>query len=344
MLTCAICSKEGLDLTFHLQHKHQLTTDQYKSQYNALVVDPSVELKRKETCESVHGDSNYKNEEARKLSFEVYEGGHPFSDPKVREAAMNTKMKLYGDPDYTNRDQAKETIKTKYGVENVAGIPGVVEKRIKTNLERYGKIFNYDPKPIFTKDQLEDLHYNQNKNLSEIGEIYGMTGEGVAYWMRKYGLKTRTIKLNKAIVTGPMQECKGNYSEEDFINAQKKIVELSKTRGVSRDNYSDNVLGMSTSNLESHYGTWNKFVIAAGLEPGYVAHEPYEHVRDYLKVCLEQNKVLSFYEYEKITGNPSTRFKRLFNFGKPYNNLKEELFNIALKKDLHETFLQKFKK
>lgn len=335
MLTCAICNKEGLDLTFHLQHKHQLTVEQYKVKYNALVVDPSVELKRKETCEKVHGDPNYKNEEARKLSFEVYGGGHPFSDPKMREAAREIKKELYGDPDYTNREQAKETIKAKYGVENVANIPGVAEKRVKTNLERYGKVFNYDPVPLLTKEQLEDLHYNQGKNLSEIGRIYSTSGEGVAYWMKKYG-----IEYNKKI-----KESKDLESESLFIKAQELFKVLSKDCGLARSSYQDNALGVSTSSLEYYYGTWNKFITSCGLQPENVVQKPEDRVKDFLEACVSNNKILSFDDYEKILGRSCRSLKYLkSNEGKSLIFYQKEIETIALDPSLWETFLLKFKK
>lgn len=54
-------------------------------------------------------------------------------------------------------------------------------------------------------------------------------------------------------------------------------------------------------------------------------------VEKYLIKCLELNKILSFYEYGN-TGKDrdNLRMKRLFNKGKIYSHLKNELFKIAV--------------
>lgn len=94
--------------------------------------------------------------------------------------------------------------------------------------------------------------------------------------------------------------------------------------------------------IEKAFGSWNKFLLACGIKPIYVTHTPVEHVSAYLKICKENNKVLGFHEYEVLTGRPSTRLKRLFNKGKPFAHLKEELKDVALNSNLWESFLNKF--
>ena len=94
--------------------------------------------------------------------------------------------------------------------------------------------------------------------------------------------------------------------------------------------------------IERDFGSWNKFIMEAGLIPEREIHSPYEHVECYFKKCLERKRILSFYDYEKQTGKPASRLKRLFNAGKRYHHLKEELFEVALKPDLWDGFLKKF--
>lgn len=128
---------------------------------------------------------------------------------------------------------------------------------------------------------------------------------------------------------------------EEIDAAVLKFKELSPSRGVSRSAYQDGSLGVPSYVLEHKYGSWNKFIRFCGIEPGYETHDPVEYVKDFLKVCLNAGKFLSFYEYEKITGNPSTRLKRIFNAGKPFNYLREELKIVALKPELWPGFLGK---
>jgi hypothetical protein len=193
MPICAICNVGRSDLTRHLKADHNITVDEYKKQYNAIVVDHSVEEKRKLTCLDKYGISNYKNGDAKKLSNEIFEGGHSLSDPKVREKACKTKQELYGDPNFTNREKAKRTVMVKYGVESVAHIPGVIDKRKETLINKYGRVFNYIRPPTITKEVLIDLHINQRKTLKEIGLLYNIKWQVVSYWMKKYSIKALRI-------------------------------------------------------------------------------------------------------------------------------------------------------
>lgn len=134
------------------------------------------------------------------------------------------------------------------------------------------------------------------------------------------------------------------YRKEDIQNAVDIFKKVSAIKGVSRDTYKDkSILGVPSHVLEKHYGGWNAFISCCGLQPQYEAKNPADYVADYLKTCKSKNKILSFYVYEKETGNPATRLKRLFNKGKPYHHLKERLFEIALREDLWEEFLKEFK-
>jgi len=218
-----------------------------------------VDEKRRQTCLERYGNPNYRNEEAKKLSNEVFAGGHPLSDPVIREKARETKKELYGDPNFTNREKAKLTCLDKYGVDNIAKIDSVIKKRVQTNIERYGKAINYTKPPLFSKEELIDLHVNQGKYLPEIAKIYGITPEGVSYWAKKLGVviqKTPRIRLGGSV-----------YPDEEYKKAIELFVKYSSERGVSRGAYKDGVLGVPPHALESRYGTWSKFVIACGIEP-----------------------------------------------------------------------------
>lgn len=193
---CAICEVERMDLSQHIRRVHGMTVSDYRKRYGFSVVDPSIEEKRKRTCLERHGNCNYRNAEARKLSNEVYSGGHSFRDPVVRAKALRTKEELYGDPNYTNREKAKQTCLEKYGVNNPNKVRSIIEKRLKTCFERYGRVFNHTRAPVFSKEGLIDLHAVQKLSLVEIGKRYGMSAARVGYWMKKHDVPvTKKIVL-----------------------------------------------------------------------------------------------------------------------------------------------------
>jgi nucleoid DNA-binding protein len=208
MLNCAICNAKGLDLTRHIKEIHLISIEQYKTQYHISVVDPSVDLKRKETCIELYGDPNYKNKEAKKLSNEIYEGGHSLRDLAVRSKGCETKRTLYGDPNFTNREQAKETCLKKYGVDNIANIPGVKEKKFNTLMQRYGKIFNWERKDVVSKEELIKLHHIEGLTFGEIGKKLGYTAEGVSYWMKKHG-----VEVHKKVISSKFKEHTDNKTD-----------------------------------------------------------------------------------------------------------------------------------
>jgi len=204
MPSCAICGMIRLDLSRHLKEQHQISVKEYYETYKADVVDASVNDKRKQTCLEVYGNPNYRNEEARKLSYEVYEGGHPLKDPEVIKKGQQTKLELYGDPGFTNRSKASETCLKKYGVKNVGQIKEVKQKAVKTLIERYGRVINYDYVPPYTKEDLIELHVNQKLTLAEIGAKYDKTEACIGYWMKKSGIpvtKRRTISYKREFIS-----------------------------------------------------------------------------------------------------------------------------------------------
>ncbi len=76
MPVCVICGFKGVDLSYHLKSAHNQSVKCYKKEFNGKIIDPSVDMKRKQTCFERYNNSNYKNREAIKLSNEIFEGGH----------------------------------------------------------------------------------------------------------------------------------------------------------------------------------------------------------------------------------------------------------------------------
>lgn len=264
-------------------------------------------------------------------------GGHSLRDPNVREKAKKTKEKLYGNANFTNREKAKQTCLKKYGVSNPNQCKEVVEKRLKTSLSRYGKIFNYVRPPTFTKEQLVDLHINRKLTLKEIGKRFSLTPESVSFWMKRYNISVQRrhryhVDKEKSSI---------DTKEYNIPQAVELFVSLSKIRGVSRDAYKDGVLKVPTHVLERTFGGWNRFIQICGLNPVYTANDPTVYIKDYFEACMSKNEVLSFYEFEKVTNMPRSRLKRLFEKGKKYHHLKDELFAVALYPEKQKEFLKK---
>lgn len=110
--------------------------------------------------------------------------------------------------------------------------------------------------------------------------------------------------------------------------------------------------GMSLSNMAVKYNTSEptvtRLIKDLGLTRspvkslGYNIETPKEATSAYLKACLENGKVLSFYEYGKLRGSHNcTKMKRLFNAGKMYNKFLTELKEVALLPGQHDFFLSK---
>lgn len=136
---------------------------------------------------------------------------------------------------------------------------------------------------------------------------------------------------------------RGLTSEENK-KAKELFIEKHKEIGLSRESYTDpSILGVPYYVLEHKFKGWNNFIRECGIEPQYEAKTPLDRVKEYFEACDKYNKSLSFYEYEQYTSNPSTRLKRLFNKGKKFHHLKEELFRAALNKDLRESFICRIK-
>jgi len=163
-----------------------------------------------------------------------FEGGHSLRDPKVREKGCQTKLEKYGSRNFTNREQAAQTCMKKYGVNNVAKLKSVTEKKKATLIARYGKIFNWERKDLFSKEELVRLHHNEGLSLVEIGKKFNTTSVVISYWMKKHGLE-----VHKKIVvprfkeyTSPEEGVK-EYLEVCFKN--KKVLSFEELGKLTAD-------------------------------------------------------------------------------------------------------------
>jgi len=255
-----------------------MSVEEYKRIFKAPVVDPAVNEKRRETSMRLYGNPNYKNEEAKKLSNEIFEGGHSLRDPKVREKAKQTKLRLYGDANFTNRDKTRETCLERYGVTNVGKVKAVVDKRVRTCIERYGKVFNYTPPPVIEKAVLEDMHLNRRMSLVEIADELNLTQSVVSYWVHKYGIQvTKRVVVPKhkeffrpdVIVRAYFEKCQEHgkvlsFYEYGSVFSGKEMLRIKRlfNRGGRFSSLKEELFQMALLP-----GEWNSFLSKLNSQP-----------------------------------------------------------------------------
>lgn len=200
MPTCLVCGLNRKDLTKHVLVVHGLSGSEYKTKYNGILIDLSVAEKRKDTCLLVHGDANYRNEPARRLSYELYEGGHPLCDPAIRAKAADTMRERYGVEAFNNRDKAKLTCLAKYGVENPGQNSEVNEKRNKTLIARYGRVFNHVKQKLKPPEGFAEVA-RAGESISILAVRYGVTLPVVSRWLKELGIVRSVVALERRVQT-----------------------------------------------------------------------------------------------------------------------------------------------
>jgi len=132
------------------------------------------------------------------------------------------------------------------------------------------------------------------------------------------------------------------YPEEEFDGIEEHFKKLSSDSGISRNTYKDpGINGIPVHVIERKYGSWNKFLLACGIDPQYEAQTPAQIVQDYLDICAREKEALSLYKYGKITETSRcTKMKRLFNKGKKYYYLKGRLSVAVFDKSERDRLLK----
>jgi hypothetical protein len=154
-------------------------------------------------------------------------GGEGRASEIIREKIENTKLKRYGNKNYTNRNKNNKTIKDKYGVNNISELKQVRKKARQTTIERYGidnvngcQWFEIDGKKVQGKFELKiaKLLYEHNINFlthNDIKPINYTTDKERKYYPDFY-LPDYDLYLE------PHTEY---YWNEEFENKMKKIEE-----------------------------------------------------------------------------------------------------------------------
>jgi hypothetical protein len=210
-VTCAVCGFLGKSLITHVIHAHGLTPSEYTQLYNAPIESSSIKIKRRETSLSNYGVPHYTNREAAKLSFELYEGGHPMRDPSSLERYKRARAL---NPHY-DKESAKKTSLERYGEEFFARTEGAR----RTSRENMGKLQEsgraYSGKNRKDCPDREGLKkaYLKGSSLGGIALLFKVSDSVVSRWIKECGLE-------RGESSGT--ERKEPMSKEDLIEAYKK--------------------------------------------------------------------------------------------------------------------------
>lgn len=203
-VTCGVCGYRAEDLTNHIKGEHSLNKEDYAKLYGPFICS-LVDKKRKATTAERHGDPNYRNEEARKFSYSSYEGGHPLSDPDVREKQRETKRALYGDPDYVNIEQRIQTNKKKYGVEHYISTEEF-QKKAKEWRDLHGSSMKgkipHNKKEIPSKEEIEQVFKELGRQES-VAKYYEVSCTTLTSWLKLHNISYEKVKIDKHMVLSP---------------------------------------------------------------------------------------------------------------------------------------------
>ena len=140
------------------------------------------------------------NETYKKTMLEKYGVENGFQLKEIKEKSNNTKLELYGDKNYNNREKSIETCITKYGVGNPNKNSEIKEKSNNTCLKKYG--FKSASKNEKVKEKAK------NTNLERWNNICTLHSE-------KQIDKIKQIFIDKYGVDNPMKNL------EIFLKSQK---------------------------------------------------------------------------------------------------------------------------
>lgn len=194
-ITCKICKQKiftdykrllnGL-LTKHIKYHHKDIT--IKEYYDKYLLKEGNDICY---CENIKPFRNIG------FGYEPYcssKCGH--QNPEKQIKRKKTSKLRYGDENYNNLKQQKQTIFEKYGVTSVFEIPGVQEKIKATNLERYGVEHNFKGK-FGTRPC--DITVKKKYGVDNIFSSDKFRKKSIKTWLENYGVdnpfKAESIKI-----------------------------------------------------------------------------------------------------------------------------------------------------
>lgn len=232
--------------------------------------------------------------------------------PEIDKKRKETTKKLYGDPNWRNKD-AQKLMFSDYKGGHPFKDPECRKKACKTKERLYGD-------PNYT---------NREKAKKTNLERYGTEHTGASEQVIEKRIKTLKSRYGKVFnVEVPYNKTK----------PPKNFKEVFIFDGLTYDALS--------SKYEVSIPTIKRWVeeLCLKREPlkssKKIYESPEEVVSKYLDACYELSKPLSFYDYGKIKGEKySNKLKRLFNKGKKFEHLKPLLSRAAADQSLKHRVL-----
>lgn len=232
-------------------------------------------------------------------------------DPSVLEKRKATCLAKYGVEHYTNRPAAALSNMTFEGGHFFRD-PEVRDKIRKTKNKRYGN-------PTYT---------NRRKARETC--------------LKKYGVEHTCVVPE--VVEKRLETLKKRYGK--VFN----IKEPHNKKSIPQNLREEYLSGILLEDIASNYGVSlsvvSRWVKELGLKrpplkTSHIVMPLSEIVSLYFDRCLEKGRCLSFYEFGVIAGAKYLiRLKRLFNRGKSYHHLKQDLFDCALDTEKQKSFLK----
>lgn len=140
-----------------------------------------------------------------------------------RNKGKKTCLSKYGDENYNNREQCKETNLKLFGVDNFSKTNEFIEKCIKTNLENFG-----------TEWGLQNIEVREKGNETKInlyGDInYNNQEKYIETMLERYGVKHPS--QSKELFERGKQSKKDKYGDENYNNQEKYIETCLQKYGV----------------------------------------------------------------------------------------------------------------
>ena len=145
-----------------------------------------AEEKRKKTLIEKHGSfenfSKQQLEKRTKTNMEKYGVKSTFQSKQFREKAKKTKLKKYGDENYTNKEKMQKTMVERYGAKTTLESVELRSKVTKTKKELYGEHFEKIVEKV--KQTKAEKYGDENYNNQEKARQTCLNKYGVEHVMK----------------------------------------------------------------------------------------------------------------------------------------------------------------
>lgn len=226
----------------------------------------------------------------------------------VEDTRKKTNKVLHGDENYRNPEAQRRGILRAFSQKKV------LEKIKRTKKQRYG-----DPGYV-----------NLEKRKKTLLEKYGVDNA-----MKDPDVVRRSLETKKILYEDNPVRREPLIQRDELVRRHHKMGET--LAEIARDL---SVTPEAVSYWMKKFGIDVHKRVAVPKKKEYI--RPRDTVKEYFEECASAGYVLSFGEYGYRTGDKKKlRLKRLFNKGRPFHHLLEELKRVALDPEPQSDFLKK---